>query len=128
MNPSFPTAGTIVVPRCDTVATAPKIRWGSAEFFVIAQTALPAVLYLPGTQPFRLYLRIAAFALSHTAGDPSSLADSIARLAADAPVRQRLGAAARAAAEQRFNTERMVSALIAVYEHVHPGALAGQPA
>jgi hypothetical protein len=38
--------------------------WGFAEFFVIAQTAVPALLYLPGTQPFRLYVRIASFAIS----------------------------------------------------------------
>lgn len=38
--------------------------WGIAEFFIIAQTALPAILYLPGTQPFRLPLRVGAFLLS----------------------------------------------------------------
>jgi hypothetical protein len=38
--------------------------WGIAEFFVISQTAIPALLYLPGTQPYRLYLRIASFAIS----------------------------------------------------------------
>ena len=39
-------------------------KWGFAEFFVISQTALPALLYLPGTQPLRLYIRIASFAIS----------------------------------------------------------------
>ncbi len=39
-------------------------RWGLAEVFVIAQTALPAILYLPGTQPFRLPLRMGAFLIS----------------------------------------------------------------
>jgi hypothetical protein len=33
--------------------------WGFPEFFVISQTAIPALLYLPGSQPFRLYIRIA---------------------------------------------------------------------
>jgi hypothetical protein len=39
-------------------------RWGFPEFFVISQTALPALLYLPGTQAFRLPIRTAAFAIS----------------------------------------------------------------
>ena len=42
-------------------ASAP---WGFAEVFVISQTALPALLYLPGTQPFRLPIRVSAFAIS----------------------------------------------------------------
>jgi hypothetical protein len=39
-------------------------RWGYPEFFVISQTAIPALLYLPGSQQFRLYIRIASFAIS----------------------------------------------------------------
>jgi hypothetical protein len=39
-------------------------RWGFAEFFVISQTALPALLYLPGTQVFRLPIRVSSFAIS----------------------------------------------------------------
>ncbi|MEP6914204.1 MAG: hypothetical protein ABJC89_01100, partial [Acidobacteriota bacterium] len=38
--------------------------WGFPEVFVISQTALPALLYLPGTQSFRLTLRFSAFAIS----------------------------------------------------------------
>ena len=38
--------------------------WGFAEFFIISQTALPALLYLPGTQSFRLGIRFSAFAIS----------------------------------------------------------------
>ena len=41
-----------------------RIPWGFAEVFVISQTALPALLYLPGSQPFRLPIRISAFAIS----------------------------------------------------------------
>lgn len=41
-----------------------SIPWGFAEFFVISQTALPALLYLPGTQNFRLMIRFSAFAIS----------------------------------------------------------------
>jgi hypothetical protein len=32
--------------------------------FVLSQTLIPALLYLPGTQPFRLYIRVASFAIS----------------------------------------------------------------
>ena len=39
-------------------------KWGFPEFFVISQTAIPALLYLPGSQQFRLYIRIASFAIS----------------------------------------------------------------
>jgi hypothetical protein len=38
--------------------------WGLAEFFIVSQTAIPAVLFLPGTQPFRFYIRVASFAIS----------------------------------------------------------------
>jgi hypothetical protein len=39
-------------------------RWGFAEFFVISQTAIPALLYLPGTQALRLPIRVSSFAIS----------------------------------------------------------------
>ena len=51
-------------------ATAPIARvqshipWGFPELFVISQTALPALLYLPGTQGVRLPIRVSAFAIS----------------------------------------------------------------
>jgi hypothetical protein len=45
-------------------ASAPRWSFGFAEFFVISQTALPALLYFPGTQGIRLYIRIAPFAIS----------------------------------------------------------------
>jgi hypothetical protein len=61
-------------PRPYSVVEAPEIgaaaahvtlpRWGFAEFFVISQTALPALLYLPGTQAFRLPIRVSSFAIS----------------------------------------------------------------
>jgi hypothetical protein len=38
--------------------------WGFPEIFVISQTALPAMLYLPGNQGIRLSLRVSAFAIS----------------------------------------------------------------
>jgi hypothetical protein len=43
-------------------ATA-AVPWGFAEAFVIAQSALPALLILPGTQAFRLPIRMSAFVI-----------------------------------------------------------------
>jgi hypothetical protein len=40
-----------------------RIPWGFAEWFIISQTALPALLILPGTQAFRLPIRASAFLL-----------------------------------------------------------------
>ncbi|MBI2223057.1 MAG: hypothetical protein HYU53_17850 [Acidobacteria bacterium] len=37
--------------------------WGIAELFIVSQTALPAILYLPGTQDIRLSLRMGAFVI-----------------------------------------------------------------
>lgn len=46
-------------------ATVPaRVPFGFAEVFVISQTALPALLYLPGTQSVRLPIRFSAFAIS----------------------------------------------------------------
>lgn len=45
-------------------ATAPALPWGFAEIFIISQTALPALLYLPGMQAIRLPIRTSAFAIS----------------------------------------------------------------
>src|SRR5579872_6248849 len=44
-------------------ATSTRIRWGFAEWFIISQTALPALLILPGMQAFRLPIRVSAFVL-----------------------------------------------------------------
>jgi hypothetical protein len=41
-----------------------RVPFGFAELFIISQTALPAILYLPGTQAFRLPIRISAFTIS----------------------------------------------------------------
>src|SRR4051812_24284496 len=46
------------------VAVAAPVPWGFAEVFIISQTALPALLYLPGSQAFRLPIRFSAFAIS----------------------------------------------------------------
>lgn len=41
-----------------------RIPWGFPELFIISQTALPALLYLPGTQPVRQSIRVSAFVIS----------------------------------------------------------------
>ena len=38
--------------------------WGLPEWFLIAQIVLPALLFLPGSQAFRLPIRISAFSIS----------------------------------------------------------------
>ena len=45
-------------------AQSVQARWGFPELFIISQTALPALLYLPGSQQFRLPIRVSAFAIS----------------------------------------------------------------
>lgn len=47
-----------------SVATAIESLWprGFAEWFIVAQTALPALLFLPGSQSLRLPIRIGAYA------------------------------------------------------------------
>ena len=57
-------------------------------------------------------------ALSHTPGDAALLAQRIALLAGDRSLRARLGAAARATAEQRFNRTRLATELIPLYRAV----------
>ena len=60
---SFPAAKSL-----ERAAPAPVVvgngRWSIGEWFIVSQTALPAVLLLPGTQAFRLPLRIAPYAIS----------------------------------------------------------------
>jgi hypothetical protein len=40
------------------------VGWGFPELFVISQTALPALLYIPGLQPLRVLIRTSAYAVS----------------------------------------------------------------
>ena len=51
-------------------------------------------------------------------GRPDRLAEGLRRLASDPPLRQRLGAAAQAAARQRFSTSRMVTDLETLYGEI----------
>jgi hypothetical protein len=56
---------TLPFPQSREQAVNPAtIPWGFAELFIISQTALPALLFLPGTQAFRLPIRTAAFMIS----------------------------------------------------------------
>jgi hypothetical protein len=52
------------MPFTQTAVVSSHTPWGFAEFFIISQTALPAVLYLPGTQGMRLPIRTAPFLIS----------------------------------------------------------------
>jgi hypothetical protein len=56
------------VPPAPAAEPAPRRSaagpWGLPELFIISQTALPALLFLPGTQPVRFYVRVASFAIS----------------------------------------------------------------
>ena len=47
-----------------TSSLQPRPRWGVVEWFVISQTAIPALFFIPGTQAIRIPLRVAPFALS----------------------------------------------------------------
>jgi hypothetical protein len=51
-------AGTLAPP------VAGRVPWGFAEVFIVSQTALPALLLLPGSQAIRLPIRFSAFAIS----------------------------------------------------------------
>jgi hypothetical protein len=52
-----PALASVAVP-------AQPAKWGFAELFIISQTALPALLLLPGSQAVRLPIRFSAFAIS----------------------------------------------------------------
>jgi hypothetical protein len=52
----FPAAPAVAAP-------GDSRRWGFLEWFILAQLMLPALLFLPGTQPLRVPIRMAPFAL-----------------------------------------------------------------
>lgn len=64
MAPAFPPPGAAQRHPPAAAAGRHAAPWGFPEIFVISQTALPALLYLPGTQAFRLPLRFSAFGIS----------------------------------------------------------------
>ena len=52
-----------VVPAVQPTQKRRSAAWGMPEWFVIGQLIGPAVLFLPGTQPFRVVFRVGVFAL-----------------------------------------------------------------
>ncbi len=62
-----------------------------------------------------------ANALAHAPGDAGDLANRIERLAADATLRSRLGAAARLEAEHKYHGRGLAERLLAVYAAVQGG-------
>jgi glycosyltransferase involved in cell wall biosynthesis len=59
--------------------------------------------------------------LPHTPGSDAELADAILRLARDAPLRERMGRAGRAAAEARFGRARLGAEMAPVYRALAAG-------
>ena len=41
-----------------------RLPWNFTEWFILSQTFLPALLYFPGTQPFRVPIRVASYGIS----------------------------------------------------------------
>lgn len=65
MNTPTPVYGSVQYAPVQQTAAAPEtIPWGFPELFIISQTALPALLYFPGTQPIRQSIRVSAFVIS----------------------------------------------------------------
>src|SRR2546423_565173 len=62
LHKSLPLQAAPVAPMAG--AQKPSERFGFLEIFILAQVVLPAILFLPGTQPLRVLIRIAPFALS----------------------------------------------------------------
>ena len=64
VKPTFqPESGQFAATVPDSIVPRTSI-WGLPEWFAVAQVAGPALLYLPGSQIFRVPLRMGVFALS----------------------------------------------------------------
>jgi hypothetical protein len=61
-------ARLLPVPESGPAEEGENPRWGLAEWFIISQTAFPALLFVPGAQSIRLPLRIGPFAFSLALG------------------------------------------------------------
>jgi hypothetical protein len=64
MSRSLSNAPAAIVASSSTPFSLSVSEWGLAEYFIVSQTAIPALLFLPGTQGIRLYVRVASFAIS----------------------------------------------------------------
>jgi hypothetical protein len=63
-GPALPPRALSARDEAATPAEAPPAGWGVLEAFVVSQTLLPALLFLPGTQAIRTPLRVAPFMVS----------------------------------------------------------------
>src|SRR5271157_4191107 len=62
--PTFePESGQFTATVFESAKPRPS-KWGLPEWFAVAQVAGPALLYLPGSQAFRVPLRVGVFAFS----------------------------------------------------------------
>jgi hypothetical protein len=52
------------LPASSGQLRARRIPWNFAEWFVLSQTLLPGLLYLPGSQPFRVPIRMACYGIT----------------------------------------------------------------
>ena len=59
-------SSTLVIrrPTVPSAGRMSKPKWGFAEWFVLSQTFIPALLFLPGSQPFRVPIRVASYGIS----------------------------------------------------------------
>ena len=55
---------TVKMPLRAVQSSNRTSRWNFAEWFILSQTFLPALLYLPGTQPLRVPIRVASYGIS----------------------------------------------------------------
>ena len=55
---------TVPLRQLRPAAPRSRLRWNFAEWFILSQTFLPALLYLPGAQPIRVIIRVASYGIS----------------------------------------------------------------
>jgi len=66
-------------------------------------------------------------ALGHPSGNAAALGQQILRLVRDAALRQRLGKAGRASAEQLYQGQRLAKELLALYREISSRAAGREP-
>lgn len=106
------------VLRASDIAVFPS-RWEEAFGFVLAEAmgcAKPVVSTTVGAIPEIVVEGETGFLVPP--GDPVALADRIGRLAEDAELRRRLGAAGRRVAIEKFDVERMVQETLDLYDEL----------
>lgn len=55
---------SIALTETRTRESTKRLPWNFAEWFVVSQTLLPALLYLPGTQAFRVPIRMGCYGIT----------------------------------------------------------------